>query len=152
MKDSLIGNHMIKYPHIVAPELSIAAAMEKMRSLGIRHLPVFSEGKLVGLVSERDLKAAHALPKSETLFVSDVMKTDVFVASPETPLSEVANEMAESRLGSAIIVDRTGMIAGIFTTTDALRLLAGLAEEGTVDEFLLEFESYEDMNPSHLGL
>lgn len=151
MEDSRIGNHMVKYPHMIVPGFSISKAMERMKSLGIRHLPVVNHGKLTGLVSERDLKAALALPQSETLLVSDIMKTDVFVATPDTPLSEVANEMAESRLGSAVIVDRLGMIVGIFTTTDALRLLSGLAEEGIMDDFLFEYDSYEEGLPYQPG-
>jgi len=121
-----------------------------MRELAIRHLPVLQDERLVGLVSERDLKAAASLPEAEakTLTVGDVMKRDVFVASADMQLSEVASEMAEGKLGSAIIVDAGGNVTGIFTTTDALRILAGLAEEGSIEEYLLDYESYDDTLPS----
>lgn len=121
-----------------------------MRELAIRHLPVLQDERLVGVVSERDLKPAASLPEVETkaLTVGDVMKRDVFVASTDMQLSEVASEMAEGKLGSAIIVDAGGNVAGIFTTTDALRILAGLAEEGSIEEYLLDYESYDDTLPS----
>lgn len=148
MRDSKISQHMARYPHVIPPDLGLKDALDMMRELAIRHLPVLQEERLVGLVSERDLKAAASLPEAKTLNVGDVMKRDVFVASADMQLSEVASEMAEGKLGSAIIVDAGGNVTGIFTTTDALRILAGLAEEGSIEEYLLDYESYDDTLPS----
>jgi acetoin utilization protein AcuB len=148
MRDSKISEHMARYPHVIPPDLGIKDALDMMRELGIRHLPVLQDERLVGVVSERDLKAAVGLPEVKTLNVGDVMKRDVFVASANMQLSEVASEMAEGKLGSAIIVDAGGNVTGIFTTTDALRILAGLAEEGSIEEYLLDYESYDDTLPS----
>jgi acetoin utilization protein AcuB len=122
--------------------------MDTMRELAIRHLPIVQEERLVGLVSERDLKAAWGLPEAKKLAVGDVMKRDVFVAHSDMALSEVASEMADGKLGSAIIVDAGGNVTGIFTTTDALRILASLAEDGSIEEYLLDYESYDDTLPS----
>lgn len=149
MRDSRIGFHMVKHPHSITPDVSITAAMDLMRSLNIRHLPVLEREKLVGLVSDRDLRGALALDKANQLRIGDVMKRDVFVTTPDTSLSDVAQEMALQKFGSALIVDRRGHITGIFTTTDALRILADLADEGKMDEYLVDFEEYCDAVPTH---
>ncbi len=148
MKDSKISQYMVRYPHCVPPDLGLKETMDTMRELAIRHLPVIQEERLVGLVSERDLKSALGLPEAKKLTVGDIMKRDVFVANSDMALSEVASEMADGKLGSAIIVDAGGNVTGIFTTTDALRILASLAEEGSIEEYLLDYESYDDTLPS----
>lgn len=148
MKDSKISQYMVRYPHVIPPDLGLKEAWDTMRELAIRHLPILQEERLVGVVSERDLKSALSLPEAKTLTVGDIMKRDVFVANSDMALSEVASEMADGKLGSAIIVDAGGNVTGIFTTTDALRILASLAEEGSIEEYLLDYESYDDTLPS----
>jgi acetoin utilization protein AcuB len=144
MKDGRISQHMVRYPHIIPPDFGLKDGLDMMHELGIRHLPVVQNEKLVGLVSERDIKAAVTLPQAKTLSVADIMKRDVFVVTSDTALSEVASEMADNKLGSAIIVDSKRNVVGIFTTTDALRLLADLAEEGNIEEYMIDYESYDD--------
>jgi acetoin utilization protein AcuB len=99
-----------------------------MRERGIRHLPVLDAGRLVGVVSQRDLYLAESLegvdPTTDT--VREAMCGEPYAVPPGAPLEEVAATMAERRLGSAIVVDR-GAVIGVFTTVDALRALASLA-------------------------
>jgi acetoin utilization protein AcuB len=100
-----------------------------MASEGIRHLPVTSEGRLVGMISDRDLKLAYALAGSsqseETLHVGDVCNLEAYITEYNTPVDDVVMHMAEIRVGTAMIT-RNGKLVGIFTTTDVCRNYAEL--------------------------
>jgi len=116
---------MTKSPHTVGSEQMLATAHALMREHGIRHLPVLHGGKPVGMVTLRDLHLLETLSDvdPETVPVEDAMTTDLFLVTPEQPLSEVAAAMVERKLGSAVVA-RGSQVLGVFTTTDALRLLA----------------------------
>ena len=111
-------------PHAIAPDATIAEAHEMMRALGVRHLPVTKDGRLLGTVSQRDLAIMETLPGvvPTEVPVEDAMATDVYTAPPDAPLQHVASEMAARRLGSAVIIDGKEVV-GVFTTTDALQAL-----------------------------
>ena len=95
----------------------------------IRHLPVTDDTVLVGVVTDRDIKLLlgpdFAYPEPQTLKVSDAMVEEPYVVDLKTSLADVLENMASRRLGSAIVT-RKGKLAGVFTTTDACRALAGL--------------------------
>src|SRR6185369_17259753 len=99
-------------------------AHELMRAHHIRHLPVLHGGKLIGLVSERDLHLVETLKDTdpERIPVEEAMTQDVYTVAPKTPLREVVREMAGRKLGSAVVVEGTKVI-GVFTTVDALEML-----------------------------
>ena len=105
----------------------------RARRYGIRHLPVLAGGKLVGMLSQRDLHFIESLANvdPEKVPVSDAMSTDTYAVGPRTSLRRVAAEMADRRYGSVVIVDKERVI-GILTTVDGMRLLAlQLAERRT---------------------
>jgi acetoin utilization protein AcuB len=123
-----VEQHMTVSPVVIGIGDTLADAHRVMRERGIRHLPVLDAGRLVGVVSQRDLYLAESLssvdPATDT--VREAMSGDPYAVPPGAPLEEVAATMAERRLGSAIVVDR-GAVIGVFTTVDALRALAILA-------------------------
>ena len=80
-------------------------------------------GKLVGVLSDRDLAAIETLPGSNQLTVEDAMVPDVFMTSADASLAAVAGDMARLRLGSAIVL-KDDHVVGVFTAVDALRALA----------------------------
>lgn len=125
MGKTTVAQHMTVSPLVIASERTLAEAHRLMREHAIRHLPVVDAGRLVGLVSQRDLYLAETLrgvdPATDT--VREAMTPDPYAVSPATPLDEVAAAMADRRIGSALVVDR-GSVIGIFTTVDALRALA----------------------------
>ena len=112
-----VGAVMTALPRAVEVDTPLRAARELMRRRGIRHLPVWKGDAVVGLLTDRDLKRALdpdlGLPPVEELFVGDV---------EDTPLDQVVAEMADLHIGS-VIVERDGDLVGIFTATDACRLL-----------------------------
>ena len=127
-----IADRMTKTPHLIGVEQSMKTAHEVMREHKIRHLPVLHGGKLVGLLSLRDLHLVETLPDvdPETVRVEEAMSQEVFAVAPSAPLREVVSEMAERKLGSAVVVDGTRVV-GVFTTVDALETLAGLLKDPT---------------------
>ncbi len=130
-----IRKFMTASPHTIGQEQTLVVAHRMMQENHVRHLPVLEGGKLVGVLSQRDLHLIETLrdvdPKTAT--VEEAMTMDVYVTSPSTPLDEAVRVMAEHKYGSAIVVDR-GKIAGIFTTIDALEALAGLLAENAKSE------------------
>jgi acetoin utilization protein AcuB len=120
-----VSEYMTASPHSIGAEQTLSRARTVMLELGVRHLPVLHGGKLVGVVSDRDVRVVEALEGVDLkhVIVSDAMSAEVYSVAASTPLAEVASEMAEKRLGSALIV-KDGKVVGIFTTVDACRALA----------------------------
>jgi CBS domain-containing protein len=96
-----------------------------MRQYNIRHLPVQDAGKLVGIVTHRDVQFALGWEgKAEKeLQVKDVYTPEPFIISPNAKLTDALVRMEKDQLGCALVVEK-GKLAGIFTTTDACRVLA----------------------------
>jgi acetoin utilization protein AcuB len=131
MKPS-VGDYMTHHPHTVGKEQPIEIAHRFMQHHHIRHLPVLEAGKLVGLVSQRDLHLIETLSDVDPAktHVEEAMTQDVYITTAETPLEEVAANMAEHKYGSAVITEGS-KIAGVFTTVDALRALANFIRRST---------------------
>jgi acetoin utilization protein AcuB len=122
-----VERFMTAHPVCIASDRTLAEAHRTMRERGIRHLPVVDGGRLVGLVSQRDLYLVETLqgvsPDQER--VEEAMTAEPFTVAPDAPLEYVAAVMAEHKYGSAVVV-HGGAVVGLFTTVDALRALASL--------------------------
>jgi acetoin utilization protein AcuB len=118
-----ISQFMTSGPFTIGREQSLAAAKQLMSKSHVRHLPVLHGGKLVGMISERELDVIEALPGSKQLSVEDAMVPDVYLASADAPLDTVAAEMARLKVGSAVVV-KDDIVVGVFTAVDGLRALA----------------------------
>jgi acetoin utilization protein AcuB len=125
-----IGSYMTRSPHSIGAEQHLSRAMAVMRDHGIRHLPVLHGGQLVGILSERDVRLVDTLQDvdPELVTVSDVMETEVYSVTPDTPLKRVVAEMAAHKYGSAIVMQGHAVV-GIFTTVDACEALSGLCDK-----------------------
>ena len=126
-KMPLVGAVMTSFPYFVDSDDPLGRLEKMMDDRGIRHLPVKEKGKLVGIVSERDLH--HRLPRNappeakSQLRARDVMVADPYVVNFNTPLSEVVAQMGLRHIGSAIVT-RRGKLAGILSATDVCRIFA----------------------------
>ena len=96
-----------------------------MRVNGVRHLPIVRGDEAVGIISDRDMKLVRGLPRPQQMLLkaADIMIKDPFCVSASTPLDDVAFEMSDAKIGSAIVLDDEGKLLGIFTLTDALNAL-----------------------------
>lgn len=126
MRNLTVGHFMTRTPHTVGCNQPLAVAHKIMNEHGIRHLPVLDTGKLVGVVSQRDLHFLETLRDVDprAVKVSEAMNAEVLTVTARTTLHRAAEEMFERRLGSAVVVDAKGRVVGMFTTVDALRALA----------------------------
>lgn len=129
MPKPTIREHMTEGPITVERGKSVAAALKVMVDRGVRHLPVVDGGKLLGVVSERDLKIIENMESLDSahVLVGDALTVEPYSVAPEVTVSEVVREMARRRVGSAVIVE-DGKVVGVFTTIDALGALADLLD------------------------
>jgi acetoin utilization protein AcuB len=122
----IVGAVMTSFPYFVEAGETVATMERMMDEHGIRHLPVQEDGKVVGIVSERDLhhyvKRDAPIAEKEKIFARDIMVPNPYIAPFRAPLNEVVAEMAKRRIGS-VIVQRQGKLAGILSAIDVCRIL-----------------------------
>jgi acetoin utilization protein AcuB len=122
-----IKKYMTADVQTIGDEQPMAVAHRLMREQHIRHLPVLRQGRLVGILSDRDLRLVETLQDVDPtkVTVSEAMTPDPYVVSPDAELDEVVSTMAAKKYGSAVISDN-GKVVGIFTTVDACSAFADL--------------------------
>jgi acetoin utilization protein AcuB len=128
-KQPTVADYMTRSPHSIGFDQRVSKAQELMSQHRIRHLPVLSGGKLVGVLSERDIAFIEGLRDvdPQALRVEEAMTPIPYATTPDKPLAKVAREMFEHRYGSAVVIE-DGHVIGVFTTTDALRALCDALE------------------------
>ena len=104
---------------------TVSEARHLMARLGVRHLPVTSDGIVEGIVNERDIKlfSVPGYQPEDELRLRDISSNRIHFADVEDPLGAVLGEMLKNHL-DAVILLREGEMAGIFTEADACRILA----------------------------
>jgi acetoin utilization protein AcuB len=122
-----IKKYMTTDVQTIGDEQPMSVAHQMMRDQRIRHLPVLHQGKLVGVVSDRDLHLVETLSDVDPrkICVSEAMTMDTYVVTPDASLDEVVSTMAAKKYGSAVVTDH-GHVVGIFTTVDACSAFADL--------------------------
>ncbi len=121
---------MTASPHTIGQTRSLATAGHMMREHHVRHLPVLDGGRIVGLLSERDLFLVESLPgvNPTDVRVEEAMATNVFAVAPDAPIGDVVEIMIERKLGSAVVTEGERVV-GVFTTIDALQAFHELLEK-----------------------
>jgi CBS domain-containing protein len=122
---------MQPFPFFAKPDTSVANIIELMNEHNIRHIPIKQGDRIVGIVSERDLRwignPKIVLPITFDIPVAHVMTYNPYSVDINTPLTDVIMEMTEQKLGAAIVLS-AGRLAGIVTTIDICRALGELLE------------------------
>jgi acetoin utilization protein AcuB len=124
-------------PVTLSPEENLMEALQVMRRRHIRRIPVVAEGKLVGLLTEGDLKRAEPstlsntqeefLAVMETTPVNRIMIENLLTTSPDAPLVDAARTLWTSKYGALPVLEN-GKLVGILTDNDLLGALVKLLE------------------------
>lgn len=125
-----IDKYMTSSPHTIGKDQPLAKAHELMREHRIRHLPVLDGGRLVGIVSDRDLKLVETLKDVDPaeVRVSEAMTEEPYSVAPLASLASVVREMAKKKYGCAVVME-DNHIRGIFTAIDGLEALAWILDQ-----------------------
>ncbi len=118
----------------VNPTDSLLDAAKLMVDHQIRHLPVVENDEVVGMLSDRDIRTVAGDPVrymesreddgARMLSVRDAMAPTALTIHPNRPLRDLANELADEKIGALPVVDADGKLLGIVSYVDALRALA----------------------------
>jgi acetoin utilization protein AcuB len=141
----LVGKRMTTHPVTVAPNETLAAARAKMQAGQFRRLPVVQDGKLVGIVTDRDVRP-H-LGHEERTRVTAAMTEELVTVTPATTLEYAAQLMLKRKIGGLPVVE-DGKLAGIITTSDILTAfldVMGASEEGVARVDLILKEAPHDL-------
>jgi acetoin utilization protein AcuB len=132
----VVEQYMTPNPITVRPDTSVRKAYELLESHGIRHLPVVDGKRVVGIITDRDIRhlrpSSLAPPADVEAFrawgahvkVGDVMTRLVHTVTPDTRTVKAARLMVEHRIGCLPVL-RGSTLVGIITTIDLLRAMAG---------------------------
>jgi acetoin utilization protein AcuB len=139
----LVGERM-SHPIIsIAPDMPVHDALDMFKRERIRRAPVVKEGKLIGIVSDKDLINASPSPASSLsiwemnyllskITISEVMSKKVLTVNEDTPIEEAARIMADNKIGGLPVL-RDGHVVGIITETDLFKIFLefmGAREKG----------------------
>jgi acetoin utilization protein AcuB len=113
-----VGERMTKSPQTVSPAETLANTQERMHGGGFRQMPVVDNGKLVGIITDRDIRkhGRHMIVAK----VQTVMTEKVITVSPTTPLEKAARILLDHKIGGIPVVEREKLV-GIITTSDVLQ-------------------------------
>jgi acetoin utilization protein AcuB len=139
----LVMDYMKRSLITASNETSVAEALKILKINKIRQLPVVSEGKLIGLVTEKQLLAVSPSPATslgtfevkffmDKILVSDVMVRFPLTVTPDTTIEEAALYLREHKIGSVPVVEEDKLV-GIITVTDifdAMTRLFGYGKPG----------------------
>ena len=119
-----VSQFMTSNPVTIDRASTLAVARRMMNIHGIRHLPVLGDGRLVGILSERDLDLLESTAEidPDVTRVGQAMTTKPFIVTGDTALDEITEIMADHKYGSVIVMGHDG-VEGIFTAVDACRAL-----------------------------
>lgn len=129
VKMPTVGSVMTAFPYFVELDAHAATAKTMLAQYKVHHLPVREGDRVVGIVTESDLRQAQAfgwdISSASNVRVADVCNRETYVVAPEEPLDAVLVHMAQAPIDVVCVV-RDGKLAGIFTFTDACRQFAQL--------------------------
>lgn len=140
-----VEQRMTAKPITITSTSTIADASELMRSNNFRRLPVVDNGKLVGLVTDRDLRAVSPSPATTlSIFelnyllakmqIKDIMQKKVITIQTDATVEEAAILLYNHRIGGLVVVDPQGGVTGVITETDIFKCfvdIMGLVEGKT---------------------
>lgn len=134
-----ISEVMIPKPVTITPDQTIGRAMEMMARYDFRRLPVVKEGKLVGIITDRDVRQLAGrpslkLPKTAqdeaylNLPVEEAMTPSVITIRDSQPVQEAIQVMLKHKISGLPTVDRQGQLTGMLSIQDVLKYCLDLLD------------------------
>jgi acetoin utilization protein AcuB len=120
-----VAERMTRNPVTVCPQDTLADARSKMSSGGFRQLPVVADGRLVGIVTDRDVRERSMQLRLTT--VATVMTEEVLTVTPQASLAAAARMLLEYKIGGLPVLEGEKLV-GIVTTSDFLKTFIDMAE------------------------
>jgi CBS domain-containing protein len=123
----LICEEVMKHPLVTVSEQDdVGLAEDLLRQHGFRHLPVVRDGKLVGLLTQRDVVGRACWPRATP--IGEAMIREVKTVRPGTPVRHAARIMRAHRISCLPVVDEQRKLLGLITESDLVELAGELAE------------------------
>lgn len=133
-----VRDHMTPDPVVLGPEDTLRHARDLIRDNGLRRFPVVENGKLVGIVTDRDVRQADISSEVvqerryvdyilERILVGGIMTPDPITVAPDTPVAEAAALILANRIGGLPVVSGDELV-GIITETDLIKALIAMLE------------------------
>jgi len=120
----------------VTPDTTLGEARHLLAEHRIRRLPVMIGRRLVGIVSDRDVRSANATHESTP--VAHIMTRNVVTVNPQTRVDEAARIILAGRFGGVPVVEGDELV-GIVTETDLLRALIEVLEMDATERIAIDF-------------
>ena len=117
--DPPVREHMTREARTIGVRTTLEEALQYERSIHVRHLPVVDEKRVVGMVSDRDLRAAEGARQPGNTAIGELMSRAVVTVGPDDPLSQAARLMGTNKF-SALPVVEDGHLVGIVTLSNIL--------------------------------
>jgi len=118
----LVKDRMSGHPVTVRRDTDYKAALQVMHDRALHHVPVVDpEGRLVGIVAERDLLLAALRYLQAKIEVGEVMHRDPVTTRPEASIAAAAALMVAHHIGGLPVVDDRKEVVGVITETDIFR-------------------------------
>jgi CBS domain-containing protein len=125
-----VGDFMTRELVTVRETDDLALADSILRLGGIRHLPVVREGRLSGLLTQRDLLRAGATGSAaRAVLARDVMVSRLTTVTPDSSLAEAAQIMLRHKFGCLPVCDGDGTLVGMVTESDFVRFAASVVQD-----------------------
>jgi CBS domain-containing protein len=135
----LVKERMSPAPITIHPRANLAEARAFLDQHRIRHLPVVEGGKLVGILTDRDIRSAASASSLDKVTVAEAMTRNVITVSHDTQVQEAAKLMLAHRIGGLPVLNR-GALQGIITETDLLNALVEIMDHATLERISPDYQ------------
>ena len=147
----IVNDLMTPNPKFVTPETSLSQVMRIMQKEGFRQLPVVQDEKLVGIITDRDVRIAvnfspnqqeHEEQKQELqkLKTGDYMTTDPVTVPIDMPAYRAAEILRLYKFGALIVVNKREEAVGIISVTDFLKSFTQQWRSNKLSPFLTQWQ------------
>lgn len=146
-----VGEWMERELVTIDRKTTIQEAISLMKKHSIRHLPVIEEGRLVGLVTEGDMRQVFVASLIEELSIDDVMIKDPITVKVDTEIDDAARVIYYNKIGGLPVVDEGQGLLGIITVADIMaafiELMGVLKSSSRIDIVLgQDPEAFEEVS------